>query len=93
LSDPARVVAVGLIDPRRERCMHVARFDADRRKVLINGTGSVRACACRVAAASIRSAGHAPSGVETSAKLTLLPDHSVGADQTYDYGRDYYPDD
>ena len=46
-------------------------------------TGSVRACACRVAvyAASTRSAGHAPTGVETGAKLTLLPDHSVGADQ------------
>ena len=34
-----------------------------------------------VYAASIRSAGHAPSGVETNAELTLLPDHSVGADQ------------
>jgi hypothetical protein len=31
-----------------------------------------------VYAASIRSAGHAPSGVETNAKLTLLPDYSVG---------------
>ena len=34
-------------------------------------------------AASIRSAGHAPSGVETSAKLTLLPDHSLGADHEH----------
>ena len=47
------------------------------------GTGSVRACAGRVAvyAAAIRSAAHAPTGAEIDAKLTLLPDHSVGADQ------------
>ena len=48
-------------------------------------TGSVCACACRVAvyAASIRSAGHSPTGVEINAKLTSLPDHPVGANQCW----------
>jgi len=41
---------------------------------------------CRVAvyALWIRSAGHAPTGVETDAKLASLLDHSVGADQFHD---------
>jgi hypothetical protein len=34
-----------------------------------------------VYAAAIRSAAHAPTGAEIDPKLTLLPDHSVGADQ------------
>ena len=34
-----------------------------------------------VCATSTRSAGHAPAGAETDAKLTFQPDHSMGADQ------------
>ena len=47
------------------------------------GTRSVRARAYRVAvcAPSIRSDGHAPAGANIAAKLTLKPDHSLGAGQ------------
>ena len=34
---------------------------------------------------SARSAGHAAAGAESAAKLTLQPDHSVGADQYGDF--------
>ena len=48
-----------------------------------SGTGGVRAELHRVAgcATPASSAGHAPAGAETGAKLTFQPDHSVGADQ------------
>ena len=67
-----------MTSPQRHR-----RSTAPVTRISPTSTGSIRTCACRVAVyvASIRSAGHAPSGVETNAKLTLLPDHSVGADR------------
>ena len=73
--------AAGGADHHRELAAALQRRStAPVTRISPTSTGSILACACRVAvyAASIRSAGHAPSGVETNAKLTLLPDYSVG---------------